>query len=240
MDTHSKLNYIAIFVLALGAVQPTPAHSAPPRKVAPASLSGYSRETFQMSMQSMESFWDSSIHLLRTPELPLSNGHQQHYMVRETSWYAFGLLMRDAPGDRQRASECLEAVLKEQFLDQSKPWYGTFRRTPEEGNPPDNAEMWTNYDPNWREFIGTTFEMILIEYSDRISPDLAKRMYASIDRAIEGEMNHGRLVPSYSNIALMYGALWDFAADHDKNPEWKQRSSEWVEEVNKLFRKYNS
>ena len=193
-----------------------------------------------MSMRSMENFWDPSMHLLRIPELPLTSGHQQQYMVRETTWYAFGLLMRDGQGDRQRANECLEAVLKAQFLDRSKPWFGSFRRTPEEGTPSDGAEMWRDYDPNWREFIGTTFEMILIEYPDRIAPDLPKRMYTAIDRAIEGEMKHGRLVPSYSNIALMYGTLWDFAADHDKNAEWKQESGEWVEEVNKIFRKYNS
>jgi len=168
------------------------------------------------------------------------HGHPQRYMVRETNWYAFGLLMRDARGDRQRAVECLKAVLKEQFVDRSKLWYGTFRRLPEEGNPTEEAVMWRGYDPNWREFIGTAFEMILIEHRDRIPGDLAQRMYAAIDRAIDGEMKHGRLVPSYSNIALMYGALWDFAAVHDNNAEWKRKSADWIEEVNRLFHQHTS
>lgn len=239
MPRHLNLGYVTVLALTLAAC-PAAVRSGEPRHSAHSSLTGYSREAFDISMQSMASFWDPAAHLLRAPGLPLSSGHPQRHMVRETAWYAFGLLMRDAHGDRQRASECLEAVLKEQFLDPGKPWYGTFRRTPEEGNPPANAEMWHDYDPNWREFIGTTFEMILVEYPDRISADLASRMYAAIDRAIEGERKHGRLVPSYSNIALMYGALWDFAATHDKNAEWAQRSGEWVEEVNKLFRQYNS
>ena len=70
--------------------------------------------------------------------------------------------------------------------------------------------------------------MILIEYPDRISPELAKRMYEAIDRGIEGEIAEERLLPSYSNIALMYGALWDFAAAHDNNTDWKKQSTEWT------------
>ena len=168
-----------------------------------------------------------SAHLVRTPDGPLDHdGRRAKYMVRETSCYALGLLMRDGKGDRARAAEGLEAVLKEQFLDKDKVWYGTFRRTPEEPDPSgENTVMWRNYDPNWREFIGTTFQMILIEYPDRISKDLASRMYGAIDRAIVGEMKQGRLLPTYSNIALMYGALWDFAATHDNSADWKKQSA---------------
>jgi len=100
--------------------------------------------------------------------------------------------------------------------------------------------MWRDYDPNWRHFIGTTFAMILIEYPGRISPELSRRMYEAIDRAIDGEIKEGRLVPSYSNIALMYGFLWDFAAQHDKRDDWKKQSGEWTEAVYSLFKKYNA
>ena len=236
----SHFRHTIVLLCALLTTQPILLSAATPHPVAPASLGRNSRELFDISMQSMDSFWDPAAHLVRTPELAVMHGHAQRYMVRETSWYAFGLLMRGAQGDRQRAIECLEAVLKEQFLDQSKPWYGTFRRSPEEGNPPENAVMWRDYDPNWREFIGTAFEMILIEYPDRIPVDLAQRMYAAINRAIEGEMKQGRLVPSYSNIALMYGALWDFAAVHDNNAEWKQKSAAWIDDVSRLFHQHDS
>ena len=161
-------------------------------------------------------------------------------MVRESSWYALGLLLRDEPGDRQRAADILDAVLKQQYLTPGTPWYGTFRRAPEEQEPAPDAVMWRNFDPNWRIFIGTTFEMILIEYPDRISPELAQRMYKAIDRGIEGEIAEKRLLPSYSNIALMYGALWDFAAAHDKRADWQQQSSEWTESVYKLYKQYGA
>src|SRR5580704_19102387 len=47
-------------------------------------------------------------------------------------------------------------------------------------------------------------------------------------------------MPCYSNIALMYGALWDFAAVHDKNADWQKQSGEWTESVYSLFTKYDA
>jgi hypothetical protein len=218
------------------------AQSTAPRGIAAAKLNPNARELFVAAMQSMDAAWDPNAHHVRTPEGPLDHdGPRAKYLVRETSCYALGLLMRNAKGDRARAVEALEAVLKEQFLDQDKPWYGTFRRTPEEPDPSgDNTVIWRNYDPNWREFIGTTFQMILIEYPDRIPQELASRMYGAIDRAIVGEMKQGRLLPTYSNIALMYGALWDFAATHDNSADWKKQSALWITTVGNYFRQHNS
>jgi hypothetical protein len=47
-------------------------------------------------------------------------------------------------------------------------------------------------------------------------------------------------LPSYTNIALMYGFLWDFAAAHDNRADWKQQSADWTESVYRLFKQYNS
>ena len=59
--------------------------------------------------------------------------------------------------------------------------------------------MWRGYDPNWREFIGTTFAVILIEYPDRIPSEVAHDMLTAIDLPIEGEMKKGRLQPLYQH-----------------------------------------
>ena len=163
-----------------------------------------------------------------------------HYMVRESSWYALGLLMRDQQGDRERAAEILDTVLKEQYTKPGVRWFGTYKRTPEEPDPTHKSIIWRGYDPNWRHFIGTTFAIILIEFPERVSPELRDRMYKAIDLAIEGEMQEGRLVPSYTNIALMYGFLWDFAAVHDHNAAWLQQSAAWNEQVYKLYKQYDA
>jgi hypothetical protein len=214
--------------------------SVAPRHINLASADNNIREIFQQSMDLDAQLWDDKVKLVHRPGFHSDSRREGSYMVRESSWYALGLLLRDAPGDRQRAADILDAVLKQQYITPGVKWYGTYKRTPEEPDPTTNPVMWRGYDPNWRHFIGTTFAMILIEYPDRISPELSKRMYEAIDRAIDGEMKEGRLVPSYSNIALMYGFLWDFAAVHDKRDDWKKESGEWTEAVYGLFKKYDA
>lgn len=215
-----------------------------PRHVSPATMNKNTRELFQEAMAVEATFYDDTVKLVKSPPhlypTRVAPSRTGYHMVRESSWYALGLLVRDEPGDRQRAAEVLDAVLKQQFLTPGKPWYGTFRRAPEEPDPAPDAVVWRNFDPNWRVFIGTTFEIILIEYPDRISPELARRMYEAIDRGIEGEIAEKRLLPSYSNIALMYGALWDFAATHDNRADWKKMSADWTEAVYKLYKQYGS
>ena len=211
-----------------------------PRHVTLASMDKNTHELFQQSMDLDAQLYDPTVKLVHRPGYQPNRPRVGSYMVRESSWYALGLLLRDAQGDRQRAADILDAVLKQQYVTPGVKWYGTYRRTPEEPDPTGNPVMWRGYDPNWRHFIGTTLAMILIEYPDRISPELSKRMYEAIDRAIDGEMKEGRLVPSYSNIALMYGFLWDFAAVHDKNNDWQKQSAAWTDSVYTLFKKYDA
>ena len=218
----------------------------------PASLDDVSRTQFQKMMDANEKLWDENTRLLHAPgyvpgkRYPGSYQEDHHYFekccskVRETSQYALDLLYRDAPGDRQRAAEALNAVLKEQYVTPGVRWYGTFKRTPEEPDPGPDAVMWQDYDPNWREFIGTIFQIILIEYPDRIPAELSQRLYKSIELAVAGEKAEGRLVPAYTNPALMYGILWDFASAHNQRPDWRMESGDWIESVYSLFRKYDA
>jgi hypothetical protein len=209
-----------------------------PRHVGPTTLDRNTSALFKESMDLDTQLWDPNVKLVHRPRYQVEAPGEGNYMVRVSSWYALGLLYRDAAGDRQRAAEILAAVLEEQYVTPGVRWYGTYKTTPEEPDPKANAVMWTDYDPNWRHFIGTTFAMILIEYPDRISPELSQRMYTAIDRAIEGEIAENRLVPSYSNVALMYGFLWDFAGAHDKRDDWHNQATHWIESVYGLFKTY--
>jgi hypothetical protein len=203
-------------------------------------------------MDANEKLWDDSTKLVHAPgyvagkRYPGNYKEDHHYFekccskVRETAQYALDLLYRDAPGDRQRATDALNAVLKSQYVTPGVRWYGTFKRTPEEPDPDSDAVMWQDYDPNWREFICTIFQVILIEYPDRIPEELAQRLYKSIDLAVAGEKAEGRLVPAYTNPSLMYGILWDFASAHNKRSDWRLESGDWIESVYSLFRKYDA
>lgn len=228
---------------------------AAPRHPNAASLDKNSREIFDVSMHWADQYWDAKTALIQAPEGPAvtpANTHggnihvAPYYMVRESSWYAVGLILRDAPGDRARAEKVLNAVLAQQFHAPGKAWDGTFRRTPNEPNPGAKAIMWRGYDPNWRVFIGTAFSIILNDYPERVAPELRQRMTESIDYALQGEMHEGRLKPSYTNIALMYGYLMAWAAEYGGKPEWKHDAEQWQDEVFRLysehqaFNEYNS
>ncbi len=234
-----KRRHVVAAVLVLALVTQSETYAAP-RHVKVAALDKNTRELFQESMDLDAHFWDESAKLVKSPYTAAEGARVGQYMVRESSWYALGLLFRDAPGDRQRAAEILDAVLKEQYVTPGVRWYGTYKRTPEEPDPTTKSLIWRGYDPNWRVFIGTTFAMILIEFPDRISPELSQRMYKAIDLAIEGEISEKRLLPTYTNIALMYGFLWDFAATHDKRTDWQEQSADWTESVYRIFKEYSA
>jgi hypothetical protein len=217
--------------------------SAAPRHPDVNSLSKNSREIFITSMQWADKYYDVQAKLISAPPSLLNaefRNMPSHFMVRESSWYALGLLLRDGKGDRARAADILSVVLDQQYHEPGKVWDGTFRRTPAEPEPGPNAVMWRAYDPNWREFVGTTLAIILIEYPDRISAELRPRMIQAIDDAVAGETKQGRLAPTYTNPALMYGFLWSFAAERGGRPEWKTEAQKWQDTVYGLYKQHDA
>jgi hypothetical protein len=212
------------------------------------SLDPNSRALFRVSMRWGDQSWDPQTKFLRAPlafnVANFAGGHaaegHNHFLVRDSTWYALGLLLRYQPHDAGRAAQILRAVLKQQYNEPGKVWDGTFRRSPEEPEPGANAVMWRDYDPNWREFIGTAFAVILNEYPDRLPPGLAAELLTSINHAVEGERKQGRLSPAYTNIALMYGYLWEFAGAQNHRHDWMEQSTQWQENVYKIFKQHDA
>lgn len=206
------------------------------------SLNPNSQEIFATSMRWADQSWDPHYKLCRAPAGTVEGNLRapSYYMVRESTWYALGLLLRDGSGDRARAVEILRVVLKQQYHEPGKPWDGTFKRSPNEPEPSLHPVMWKGYDPNWREFIGTTFAVILQEYRDRIPAEVARQMTEAIDDAVAGEVKQGRLAPTYSNPALMLGFLWEYAAVHGNRPQWMAAATKWQNTVYGLFKQHNS
>jgi len=145
--------------------------------------------------------WDEARGLLWNPPGSFDDyslaAHTMH-MVPQSAWYAVGLLAR---GDTARAERVLGELCALQYDRPGAVWDGTFARFAEWPDPPaTGAVEWVDYDPNWRQFLGTTFGLILRRFD--VSPPLVDRLQSAIDRAIAGEPRD-RVPPTYSNIALM-------------------------------------
>ncbi len=215
---------------------PSPAHARP--SAADALL--------HASLRLGDSLWNDDLALLRMPVAPTSTAPVCH-RVRETVWYALGLLARAGDGDVARAHRALAVVLEHQMRAPGEPWDGTFLRAPEEPAPPArDAYCWKHYDPNWRQFIGVAFAQILLQHEALLPAALAERLLASIRHAVEGELASARLRPHYTNIALMHGFLLAFAGTRLGHAPWVADADEWARAVHaayapdESFEEYNS
>jgi hypothetical protein len=195
------------------------------------------REMLTDSLTFSERLWDDQVGLLWSAA---PGEERRAHRVRESAWFALGLLVRGAPGDETRAIRIVEHVLDFQFVAPGQPWDGTFRRAPEEPPPAPGAELWKNYDPNWRQFIGTTFALMLEQHADRLPAALQARLIDSIRRAIEGELTQGRAEPYHTNVSLMHGFLLGWAGQRLGRADWVAQSEQWIERVREDFARHGS
>jgi hypothetical protein len=205
-------------------------------------LDAPARDLAERSTAWMDRYWDEAAGLFRVPDDALYERGQvgvTAHLVRETAWYALGLLLRDGPGDRARATHALDTVLTYQFDAPGQSYHGTWYRFAQEPPPPENPIVWRDYDPNWREFIGTTLALVLLEYEGRLPADMVRRIDIALRRAIVGTLE--RNVPaSYTNIALMTAFLLEFGADRYGEPAWAATAERLAMEILQRFRANNT
>ncbi|WP_215746953.1 hypothetical protein [Gluconobacter sp. P1C6_b] len=204
---------------------------------------------FREAMASMDSLYDPAVGLLRGTVL--SSSHPVSHPIRESSWYAFALMMRHGPTDQQRAAHIVNVILDNQYpaseeMKDEAAWAGSFRRSPDEPLPTEKAVAWNEYDPNWREFIGSEFALMLHVFGSRLSPALRNRLHESIHQAVQGELHNKRLAPSYTNIAIMFGQLLDEDAVYRHDRALADVRDRWIQDTvaifhqNQSFMEYNS
>ena len=88
----------------------------------------------EVSMAWMDPLYDSDKELLRYPHDP-----KQH-MVRESLWYALGLVLESRnlrkPGTHiDRVEKIVSSVVANQYNAPGENWHGTFKVTPQEAKP---------------------------------------------------------------------------------------------------------
>lgn len=176
----------------------------------------------------MDGLWDDGAGLLW-------DVRRERHLVRETALYAMGLLQR---GDAARAERALRTVVCNQFAMDGSPFQGTFRRAPEEPEPPDEPLMWIHYDPNRRQFIGTTLATIIDQHADALAGALVDDLRASIADCVAGEPDD-RVADTYANIALMKAWLDTWAGRTEVGGSLARATYEHFD-VHGTFLEYNS
>nr|MBA2281252.1 hypothetical protein [Acidimicrobiia bacterium] len=125
------------------------------------------------------------------------------HLVPQSGWYAVSLAAR---GDGDRLATVVDALLARQHHAPGEAWDGTFARFGEWPEPTVGAVEWEDYDPNWRQFLGTTLTLLLRRHRDLLDPGRAARIEDAVRRAVAGEPE-GRLAWHYTNIALQHAWL---------------------------------
>jgi hypothetical protein len=156
--------------------------------------------TYALAMR----WWDPGEHMVWNPPGSFDEAAAPGtlHLVPPTAWLAYAQL---AQGDEAAWSEGVAAIAKLISLQYDEPgtvFHGTYRRFLEQPPPPAEPVMWEHYDPNWRQFVGTTFAIILADFGARLDPRLVTAIEQSIRLACLGEPD-GRIPPGYANPALM-------------------------------------
>ncbi|MBZ2198300.1 hypothetical protein [Occultella gossypii] len=183
------------------------------------------------SMAVLDQWWDPGIDLLVDPAWSPT---ERRARVRETCWYALGLLARGGSEDTVRAVRAIDAVLDHQLDQPGTPWHGTWLRWPDEPTPVEGARAFRDYDPNWREFIGCTLVQLLVEREHHLPAELVARMEHALDLAVAGTLARG-VDPRYSNIALMAGFLMHAVGRRRRDRECDAHGLELMGQVLEAF-----
>jgi hypothetical protein len=136
-------------------------------------------------------------------------GRHRNYLIRESAYYALGLLLTGDPADRSRAEKILQIVLTKQDLRKDKPTYGSFL--------PYNDDKWetaVNPDLNYCQFVAMALGQIidLDRKQHALSHDLLGQVEAAFKLAVDQTMRRD-VDPGYTNISLLSAAV---AAAGDK------------------------
>ena len=163
----------------------------------------------------------------------------QLHLLPQAGWYAVGLLLRDEGDDRQRALRIVDAVCALQYDEPGTDWHGTYPILAETPHPPTPATMWDDYDPNWRQFLGLSWVLLLTRFAD----DLPAATVAALERAVrlgvEGEPP-GRCPAHYTNIACKRVAFESVAGGLLDEPGWVQRAEDLCERVAELHDRHGA
>jgi hypothetical protein len=152
------------------------------------------------------------------------------HLIPQAGWYAVGLLARGGDGDHRRAIRCIDALCSLQYDEPGTDWHGSYPIMAETPHPQPGATMWDDYDPNWRQFLGLSWIVLLERFHDALPDDTVRALRRAVRLGVEGEPAH-RCPASYTNIALKRVAFESAAGALLDEPGWVERAEQLAAEV---------
>ncbi|USP81232.1 hypothetical protein yc1106_08506 [Curvularia clavata] len=166
-------------------------------------LSPNAQDLFHWSMHIQDNRYDASYNFIQYSDKGI-------WSVRFTAWYLAGLLYRNEGDDVKHAEASIRNILACQMTaDFDAPWYGTFKLSPDQPDPtPDSMlyppKIYTSYDPNWREFIGSQLIQIVEEFEHLLPATLVASIEDSLEIAAIGGMRRNGTFPQDDNLTTGY------------------------------------
>lgn len=193
----------------------------------------YAQSLFVSCLEATDPLWDEETALIESPR-------DRSHVIRASTWYALGLLVRDAAGDRTRAAATIDAVLDHQFTDDPEAvYYGTWARNRAEFHPMENPTEWADYDPNWREFVGSALTVIHDYFGEMLPATLRDQIATAIRTAVAGTRRR-TVSPGYTNIALMRAFLLQWGADRFEDDDLGRVAATYARKIHDLFRPHET
>ncbi|KAF2739893.1 hypothetical protein EJ04DRAFT_604486 [Polyplosphaeria fusca] len=167
----------------------------------------FAANLLQESMSWMDMYYDAEVGYLYSLDAAALT-----HETRASAWYAAGLFARNEGDDVEQAARIVRNVIDGQHRNVSSQWFGDYQIYPEEptvGTKQYPPKIYNSWDPNWRGFVGTTFVLILEEFSHLVPYDLEKYILESLyntsigDSYRVGGVDGDNLYPAYSNPSIM-------------------------------------
>lgn len=102
--------------------------------------------------------------------------------------------------------------------------------------------LWRSYDPNWREFIGCTFALIISEFEDMLPSDVIKLMDESMEKAVIGSIERRIYdsVPMNCNVEFMHIFMAHYFGSRFNNKDWKEHAAREAHKIYKEFMEFKT
>lgn len=102
--------------------------------------------------------------------------------------------------------------------------------------------VWSSYDPNWREFLSSTFVYILELFENRLPEGLVSDIDTAMERAVTGSVDRytHNMTPMNTNVEIMHIFICDYFGHRLQRREWTEYALKRADEFYAAYQEFNT